>query len=194
MFGKIVTVSATIATLMGCSGQSDETEVAPTETPASGKVLVVYYSWGGNTRNAATFIAEATQGTLFELKPVKAYPTDYQACCDYAKDEIKRGVLPELATTIDTTNYGTIFIGSPNWWGTMAPPVASFIAKAQLQGKRIVPFFTHGGGGMQRCEADMVKAIPGATFVDAKTFSGSRVTSQKDEITAWALSAIGPQK
>ena len=42
--------------------------------------------------------------------------------------------------------YSLIFVGSPNWCGTIAPPLASWLAKNDLSGKVILPFYSHCGG------------------------------------------------
>jgi ABC-type glycerol-3-phosphate transport system substrate-binding protein len=51
------------------------------------KILVTYFSWGGNTREMAKQIQQQTGGDLFEIKTVKPYPTDYSECVDVAKWE-----------------------------------------------------------------------------------------------------------
>lgn len=77
-------------------------------------------------------------------------------------------------------------MGSPNWWGTIAPPVVTFLRTVPLKGKLVVPFFTHGGGGMQRCEST-VRAIgeaAGARLLPARAFPGGDATEA--EVAAWA--------
>ena len=149
------------------------------------KVLIAYYSWGGNTRTAAEMIQKATGGTLFEIKPVKPYPSGYRECVEQAKKEINSGWKPELAGKIDLKKYDVIFIGSPNWWGTMAPPVATFLTVHELKGKTVVPFFTHGGGGMQRCETDVRKLCPASRVLKAATFSGGGIRSAEGAVRKW---------
>ena len=45
---------------------------------------------------------------------------------------------------VDPAAYDVIFVGSPNWWGTIAPPVMTFLTSADFSGKTIAPFVTHG--------------------------------------------------
>ena len=149
------------------------------------KILIACYSWGGNTRTAAEMIRQATGGTLFEIKPAKPYPTEYRRCTEVAKQEINAGFRPELATEIDLEKYDVIFVGSPNWWGTMAPPVATFLTTHDLKGKTVIPFFTHGGGGMQRCEADVRKLCGKSNVLKAATFSGGSIRSAGEAMQKW---------
>lgn len=149
------------------------------------KILIACYSWGGNTRTAAEMIRQATGGTLFEIKPAKPYPTEYRRCTEVAKQEINAGFRPELAAEIDLEKYDVIFVGSPNWWGTMAPPVATFLTTHDLKGKTVIPFFTHGGGGMQRCEADVRKLCGKSNVLKAATFSGGSIRSAGEAMKKW---------
>ena len=120
----------------------------PRVSARPGKILIAYYSWSGNTRFAAEQIQKATGGTLFEIKPVKAYPKDYKACVDLARKECPAGFKPALASEVsDMAKYEVVFVGTPNWCSTMAPPVRSFLASYDFSGKTVIPFVTHGSGG-----------------------------------------------
>lgn len=184
--------AAAFFTTIGCSAQPENAEAKVSAEP--GRILVAFYSWSGNTKFAAEKIAGATGGTLFEIQPEKAYPADYSACTSQAKKEIREGFRPALTSKIDLKNYDVIFIGSPNWWGTMAPPVASFLASADLKGKTLIPFFTHGGGGMQNCEKDTAKLGAAAKVMKAAAFSGSSVKRDAKKIEEWAQSKVEIKK
>ena len=94
------------------------------QTASGKKVLVAYFSHSGNTREMARQIAEATNGDLFEIVPQSAYPAQYDAVTAQAKREIGRGYRPALKGRLpDIGAYDVVFVGSPCWWGTVAPPV-----------------------------------------------------------------------
>ena len=117
----------------------------------SGKVLVAYFSHSGNTREVARQISEATGGDLFEIVPATPYPTEYRAVVDQGKKEIEAGVRPALKNPVgDLSQYDVIFVGSPCWWATIAPPVATFLTSYDFAGKTVVPFMTHEGSRMGR--------------------------------------------
>ena len=43
-------------------------------------------------------------------------------------EEIRQGFLPEIQVDIPNwAGYDTVFVGSPNWWSNIAPPVQAFI-------------------------------------------------------------------
>ena len=163
-----------------------KTQTLNNETTGAKKVLIAYFSQSGNTRAMAKQIKSATGGDLFEIVPLKAYPKEYKVLVDLAKDEIGKGYKPELKSKIDNlSQYDVIFVGSPNWWSTIAPPVATFLSLARFEGKTIVPFMTHGGGGQAHIVADMKKLCPGATFLKALPISGSSVKEAQPEVTKW---------
>ena len=103
------------------------------------KILIAYYSRAGqnyvngsienlkigNTKRLAEFIHEAAQGDLFEIDTVKDYPIDYTECTNVAKDELRQKSRPELKKYLDSiSEYDTIFLGFPCWWGL--PPMAVY--------------------------------------------------------------------
>lgn len=81
-------------------------------------------------------IRSKTGGDIFRIETVQSYPEEYRATTAQAKREINEGFRPELKGKIDNiAQYDIIFIGSPNWWGTIAPTVSSFLADYDLKGK-----------------------------------------------------------
>ena len=154
-------------------------------------VLIAYYSWSGNTEQVAEKIRENIGGELFNIKPVNKYPDSYGACVEKAKKEINTGFLPELEAVPDKLdNYNTLFIGSPIWWYTMAPPVLSFLSKINLKGKKIIPFCTHGGGGKGHFPNDIIKSCPGSAVLDELVLYGGGAGRSDREISSW-LKRIG---
>jgi flavodoxin len=149
-------------------------------------VLVALFSHSGNTRAIARQIQEAVGGDLFEITPVTPYPADYNACVEQAKREQAAGVLPPLAANgSDLEDYRLIFIGSPNWWNTIAPPVKTFLGAHDFAGKTIVPFITHEGSRAGRSGPDVKRLCLSATVLDARAFWGSEVQQADEEVHQW---------
>lgn len=156
------------------------------QTASGKKVLVAYFSHSGNTRDMARQIAEATGGDLFEIVPVEAYPTEYKAVVDQAKKEINANVRPALKGELpDVGAYDVIFVGSPCWWSTVAPPVATFLAGCDWSGKTVVPFMTHEGSRMGHSEDDIRKLCAGATLFGGLPVRGGAVRSSQDAVRKW---------
>ena len=172
--------------LTGCAESN-----AATAEPVSvekGKVAVVYYSWSpdGNTRFAAETVAAKAGAKIFEIKAEKPYSTNYRTCCDEAKPECYGKQLRPIQKIegLNLAQYDVIFVGTPNWWGTMAPPVRTFLSQnaAVLKGKTVCLFQTNGGGGMQRCAKEFAEIVPGSKVLPAKAFSGGSVRNSVREL------------
>lgn len=152
------------------------------------KVLIVYYSWSTRTQIFANLILDIVGGDLFPIKEKEVYTKDYNEVVKQAKKEIKKGYLPELIEDIDISKYDTVFIGSPNWWGTMAPPVLSFIKKHDFTNKKVIPYCTHGGGGEQSVLKDisLVCKERNAEIIEkGLCLFGNSINSSNDKIKQW---------
>lgn len=158
-----------------------------TQSPSdSGKILVAYFSHSGNTRVIAEQIQSAAGGDIFEIRPVENYPSGYNAVVDQAKKEIDSNYKPALETQLsDIESYDIIFIGSPDWWSTIAPPVASFLSGGNLSGKILIPFITHEGTGMGHSAADIKKLSPGSTILEGLPVRGGSVNRAHDDVIKW---------
>jgi flavodoxin len=152
----------------------------------SKKFLVAYYSHSGNTRTIADLIQKITNSNLFEILPQQPYPENYNQCVQQAKKEISSGYKPELKTEVENiAQYDTIFIGSPNWWSTIALPVATFLSNNNLSGKTIAPFITHGGGGIGHIISDIKKLTQNATVTKELYLNGSSVKNAQNNVEKW---------
>lgn len=161
--------------------------VLPAQT-SSKKILVVYFSHTGNTRIMAEQIKNATDADIFEIQPVKNYPEDYKTVEAQAKKEIDASYKPELKTKISNIeSYDVIFVGSPNWWTTIAPPVATFLSSYNFSGKTIIPFITHDGSRMGRSVSDIKVLCPRSTVLEGLPIKGINVKDANAEIIQWLI-------
>jgi formylglycine-generating enzyme required for sulfatase activity/flavodoxin len=158
---------------------------APAEKP-SGKILIAYFSWGGNTRGIATEIQRQTGADLFEIKPEKAYPDGYEAVLDAAWRDQKAQSRPKLSEMVrDMGQYDVIILGYPNWWASIPMPIASFLEGHNLTGKTIIPFCSHGGGRLGESLSAISKLAPGATQGEPLSVGYSGGSSLGREVGAW---------
>lgn len=156
------------------------------------KILTAYYSRTGSTERIAGIIHRHLGGKLHKIIPENPYPKSYQATVDQAKDEIKRGFKPPLSNPLTSVSgFDLIFIGSPNWWSTVAPPVATFLLIHDLYGKAIAPFCTHGGGGIGHILKDIIELCPNANILKPFIVYGRGGNTINVEMAAW-LDAIKP--
>ncbi len=155
-------------------------------------ILIAYYSRSGNnyvggsivnlsvgnTEVIAKMIQEMVGGDLFKIETVDSYPEDYTQTTEVAQNELNMGARPELSTHLENIDkYDIIFIGYPNWWGTMPMPVFTFFEEYNLSGKVIIPFCTHEGSGLSRSVKDIEKLNPNSEVIPALAIRGGSVKS-----------------
>lgn len=169
------------------------------------KILTVYYSrkgenyWNGsikniekgNTERVAEFIQKAVGGDIFEVESVKNYNTDYYKCIEEAKTELQnkeRVAVKEYLNNLE--DYDVIFVGYPNWWGTMPMVMFSFLEHYNLTGKVVVPFCTNEGSGMGRSEKDLKEICKGATVKKGLSIHGAESEKSEKTVSDWAKKSI----
>lgn len=186
------------------------------ETAKSSSVLVVYFSrWGntdypdnvdastsasivmdqnekyGTTEYAARFIGQATGGDFHRIETVQPYTEDFNELVDVNHDEKQRGFLPELKeSSLDLTNYDTVFVGYPVWASNVPQAVLSFLNQYDLSGKMVIPFCTHDGYGAGSSYRTVAEACQGADVRDGIAVEAEDVPGAEDTIKNW-LSGMG---
>jgi flavodoxin len=140
----------------------------------------------GNTEVAANMIRKLTDSDIFRIDTVKAYPEDYHETTDVAKQELRQNARPELSGHVDNmADYSLIYLGYPNWWGTMPMAVFTFLEEYEFAGKTIIPFCTHEGSEMGRSESDIRKACPDASVLKGLPIRGGSVQRAEEDIADW---------
>jgi len=145
----------------------------------------------GNTEIAAKKIQELTGSKLFKIETVKHYPDDYTETTNVAMEEKRKNTRPELTDVIDDMDsYNIIYLGYPNWWGTMPMAVYSFLESYDFSGKTIIPYCTHEGSGMGNSERDIKKLCPNTTVLPGLAIRGGSVKNSDSLIKSWLLQNV----
>jgi flavodoxin len=156
------------------------------QAQSKGKTLIAYFSWGGNTREVAKQIQQQTGGDLFEITTVKPYSADYNECVAEARKEQQANARPPLAAEVkDMAAYDVVFVGYPNWCGSMPMALFTFLETYDLRGKTVLPFCTHGSGRWGRSLDDLKKLCPDVTLLEGFAVSGNLARRSKDGVAAW---------
>ena len=109
------------------------------------------------------------------------------------KEQADSSARPGIAVWPESLDqYDVIFVGTPNWWGTMAPPVRTWVTQSKdaLKGKTVCLFQTHGGGGMQSLGRDFAALLQESKVLEPKAFSGSSIKSNVKALEAFAAERI----
>ncbi|MBO4815122.1 MAG: NAD(P)H-dependent oxidoreductase [Muribaculaceae bacterium] len=159
------------------------------------KILVAYFSWSGNTREAAKYIAERLGADMFEIVREKPYSTEYEPCTEEAKAEKEAGDRPAIKGKVENmAQYDVVIVAVPVWWYTAPMPVYTFLESYDFKGKTVIPFCTAYSGPSSTLD-DIVKATPNSDHCDGicvvtQEQGGKDMDKKHDEIDKW-LSDIG---
>ncbi len=163
-------------------------------------ILIAYYSRAGenyfggayrhipvgNTEKAAQMLAGLTGGKLFKIEQAKPYSDGYQACIAEAKADLQKKARPEVLHLPENLDaYDEIYLGYPNYWGTMPMAVYTFLEAYDFTGKTIHPFCTHEGSGLAGTVRDIQKIARGALVTKGLSIHGSQVDSAKPALEKW---------
>ena len=144
------------------------------------------YVAGGNTEKAAKMIAEKTGAALFKIEQKIPYAKDYETCLTQTKKDKQANARPELSSVPESLDaYDEIYLGYPNYWGTMPMAVYTFLETFDWTGKVIHPFCTHEGSGLSGTERDIAKAAKGANVAKGLAIRGSDVDGANKIIERW---------
>ena len=181
-----------------CSSGAKQETVMKTE----GKAIVVFFSHAGdnyavgnievgNTKIVADYITELTGADQFEIVTHKYDGMAYNPLIQLAKEEANKGELPPYeGEAPDLTEYDTVFIGGPVWWGTYPQVMFTFFKKhaGDLKGKTVIPFTTHEGSGLANCVEDVKAAFAGANVTKGFSIYGHEVRTEKGKVEKWLKS------
>lgn len=148
---------------------ADTSELQENAPQTSGNILVAYFSWAdnailaddvdavaspsvippGNVQQLAGWVQEETGGDLFPIQVTEPYSSDWDECLDRANQERRDDARPELEESVENlSDYDTVFLGYPIWWGIAAWPVDSFVEANDFTGKTVIPFCTSASSGL----------------------------------------------
>ena len=129
----------------------------------------------GNTEVVANIIHDLTGADLFKIETTHL-----------AQIELNNNARPAIKNKLtNTEEYDIIYLGYPNWWGTMSMVVLTFLESIDLTGKIIKPFCTHEGSGMSNSESDLKRHFINAIIKKGLPIRGSDADASDEKIKNW---------
>jgi len=169
-------------TLTGTVSTSSEVE----KTKSSGKMLIAYFSWSGNTQGVAEEIQRQTGADIFEIVPVPAYSDDYNTVLMEAQRDQHEQARPAITNPPQSIDeYDVILLGYPNWWASIPMPIATFLESYDFSGKTILPFCSHGGGRFGQSLTAIAKLAPQAVIAPGLSVHYSGGSGLPNDVQAW---------
>ena len=207
---NIIFVALALIMATGCNGQNVKThdrasqqdnEISKNQNNLS-KSIVIFFSHAGdnyavgnievgNTKIVADYISEITGADQFEIVTHKYDGMAYNPLIKLAQEEANKGELPPYeGAAPDLSQYDTVFIGGPVWWGTYPQVMFTLFKDINLDGKTVIPFTTHEGSGLASCASDVRKAFPKAKVTGEFSIYGHEVRSGRAKVEKW-LKGLG---
>ena len=204
-------ITAVLALLMAtsCNAQNNNVETLRATSMKNdksqkqnnmNKSIVIFFSHAGdnysvgnievgNTKIVADYISEIKGADQFEIVTHKYDGMAYMPLIELAKEEANKGELPPYeGTAPDLSQYDTVFIGGPVWWGTYPQVMFTLFKDINLDGKTVIPFTTHEGSGLASCTSDVKKAFPKAKVTGEFSIYGHEVRTGKAKVEKWLKS------
>lgn len=140
----------------------------------------------GNTEKLAKLIAEKTGADLFKIEQKNPYSAEYNTCIEEAKIDLKTGARPEILSLPENLDeYDEIYLGYPNYWGTMPMAVYTFLEAFDFSNKKIHPFCTHEGSGLSSSVKHIQKLTSDAEIKEGLAIVGSQVDKSEKKVEDW---------
>ena len=180
------------AAFFGCNseGKSGVAD-APAKAAAKTKPLVVYWSWSEtkNTKTVAEMLQQKTGADIAVIEMVTPYPTDFGSVMQLGQRDLAQPKAPAIKDmNLDISKYDPIYVGTPIWFSTFAPPVRTFLQSYDFKGKTVALFCTHGQGNPATFKylADAKAAVPEINyFAEVFAFKGADAGNAGPALDAW---------
>ena len=180
-----------LATTSCSSEEPAAIEPGGTISGDAGKTLIVYFSWGGNTRTVANHIHDLVGGDIVEVETVVPYPDTYEEVTQIAPGELESDYRPELENKVENMDeYDTLIVGTPIWGGHLTPAMKVSWLVMTCRANPSAPFCTHGGSGTAQASATSVRYRPNSTILGSLAVYGSQAENSRGDVEKW-LEQIG---
>ncbi|KJF26696.1 flavodoxin [Clostridium aceticum] len=157
------------------------------------KKLVIYYSFEGNTKLIAETIADTLQADVLQLIPKKEIQSKGFMKYFWGGKQVMMKKKPELYPLDKAPqDYDVIFIGTPVWAWTFAPPIYTLFETTEIADKKVALFSCNRGQNGKTFE-NMKKELYKSDIIGQIEFFDPLTNNKEENIqkaAAWAESII----
>ena len=194
---RITLIIAAFCLMLTACAQNKNTQTIKQSNNNTMNKIVIFFSHAGdnyavgnievgNTKIVADYISEITDADQYEIVTHKYDGMAYTPLINLAKEEANKGELPPYeGATPDLSQYDTVFIGGPVWWGTYPQVMFTLFRDINLDGKTVIPFTTHEGSGLASCVSDVKREFPKANVTKGWSIYGHEVRTGRTKVEKW---------
>lgn len=150
------------------------------------KSAVVFFSRTGHTKDIAQKVAKQTGADLLEYQAAQPYTDDD---IDWHNDNSRANsemndssARPAIANQLDLSNYDTIYLGYPIWWGKAARVTDTLLDTGALDGKTVYPFCTSGSSPIDQSTTELKQIRPAVNWQPGRRFGAG---ASQNEVNSW---------
>ena len=183
-----------------CSADNDVKAETPANTGNNnntGKTIVVYYSYTGNSREIVNTLTSQIQADVLEIQPAEKglkYEANNYALGTQLLNAIKANpndlssypAIDPVATSL--SGYENIIIVTPLWWSQMAAIMQTYLfqSASEMAGKHVAMIVSSHSSGISGVVSDARRLLPDVTWMgDALWINASNHSNRASLIEAW---------
>ena len=144
-------------------------------------ILIVYYSFTGNSKKVAEYVKNKLNADILELEPQIPFSSDYdEVVREWQNNDIKRDV--EIKPiNIDLTKYKKVVLITSTWWYGITPVMKKFLKEYDLSNKDII-VASSNAGWIGHCFKDYENLLPNSNIKGELDLQFSSETGKRDEM------------
>ena len=183
--------------VVSCSND-EEGQVNAQTTMKTGKTLVVYYSYTGNSRDIVTTLTSQIEADVLEIQPaqkgLKYEANGYALGKDNPNDAGSYPAIDPVTTSL--SDYATIIIVTPLWWSQMAAIMQAYLFSAgpDMAGKNIGLIVSSASSGISGVVNDCKRLVPDGNYFSQNLWINNSNRSNRTKLIQNWLSDINYQQ
>ena len=188
-----------MAIVMACCSSMGESKAASADE--AGKVLVVYYSYTGNSRQIVQSLTDQIDADVMEIEPAEK-GSQYEAnnyalgmqllnAINAAPDAPDSYPAIDPVSITDLSGYDNIIIVTPLWWSQMAAIMQTYLFNygPQMAGKHVGLIVSSHSSDIPQVVLDAKRLVPDAVWMgDALWIKASNHANRAALISNWIAS------
>lgn len=198
-------LSATVVFLLNACGDDSSSNAkndvagSSESVATSGKMLVAYYSFSGNSKAIVETLTGMISADVVEISPVEKadFAANNYAIGDALIDAINKNPDDESSypaiianDEVSFANYSEVIVVAPLWWSQMAAPMQTYLFKnsKELANKKVGLIVSSHSSGISGVEADAKRLLPGSNFAASLSIKAADFSSRGSKIADWLKS------
>ena len=144
-------------------------------------ILVIYYSFTGNSKKVAEYVKDKLNADILELEPTVPFSSDYdEVVREWQNNDIKRDV--EIKPiNIDLSGYKKVVLITGTWWYGITPVMKKFLKNYDLSNKDII-VASSNAGWIGHCFKDYKTLLPDSNIKGELDLVFSAENGKRDEM------------